>query len=349
MLPHAPGRRRLLTLAAGGLAALAGAAPVPALARPERSRVVLAVAGRMSLAHLPLTLALYLGHFRTEGLEVELQEHPSAASALQALASGSADVAGLNWDQLLRAPGRALGLQSFVVYGRAPQVALGVSTRSLPGLRALAELRGHTLGVESPDSASGLVAALALRQAGIRPDDVTLLNLASPAAALAALRAGQVDAVCHAEPAMTALEQRTEVRIVADTRSLRGTQDLFGGLVPTGCLLAPAGFLARSPLTTQALADAVVHALKWLQTAGPSDLIKAVPEPYFQGDRALYLAAFGKVRETLSHDGELPEGGARTALRALAAVDPEVRLASISLGALHSPEFGRRAKARFGA
>ena len=40
------------------------------------------------------------------------------------------------------------------------------------------------------------------------------------------------------------------------------------------------------------MVDAMVHALKWLQTAGPSDIIKTVPESYFLGDRALYLAAF---------------------------------------------------------
>jgi len=31
--------------------------------------------------------------------------------------------------------------------------------------------------------------------------------------------------------------------------------------------------------------------------SGPSDIIKTVPEAYLLGDRALYLAAFNKVRE----------------------------------------------------
>jgi len=44
----------------------------------------------------------------------------------------------------------------------------------------------------------------------------------------------------------------------------------------------------------------MVHALKWLQTAGPSDLIKTVPENHFQGDRALYLAAFERAPDVWS-------------------------------------------------
>ena len=40
-----------------------------------------------------------------------------------------------------------------------------------------------------------------------------------------------------------------------------------------------------------------------LQTAGPSDIVKTVPEGYLLGDRAVYLAAFDKVREAISTDG----------------------------------------------
>ena len=69
----------------------------------------------------------------------------------------------------------------------------------------------------------------------------------------------------------------------------------------------------------------MVHALKWLQTAGPSDIIKAVPESYMLGDRGLYLAAFNKVRDALAVDGLMPEAGPSTALRSLALVDELVR------------------------
>jgi ABC-type nitrate/sulfonate/bicarbonate transport system substrate-binding protein len=79
----------------------------------------------------------------------------------------------------------------------------------------------------------------------------------------------------------------------------------------------------KNPNTCQALANAIVHGLKWLQTAGPSDIIKTVPEGYLLGDRALYLASFNKVREAISLDGMIPdEGRARRCARWPASTRP---------------------------
>lgn len=108
------------------------------------------------------------------------------------------------------------------------------------------------------------------------------------------------------------------------------------------------GFPAKNPGTCQALSNAIVHALKWLQTAGPSDLIKTVPEHYFQGDRALYLASFLKSRESISPDGLMPADGAQAALRALSAMD-SLRVERILTGRSYTNEFARRAKDRFKA
>jgi NitT/TauT family transport system substrate-binding protein len=100
-------------------------------------------------------------------------------------------------------------------------------------------------------------------------------------------------------------------KIISDTRTLKGTHDVFGGLMPAACLYAHVDFVQKNPNTCQALANAIVHGLKWLQTAGPSDIIKTVPETYLLGDRALYLASFNKVREAIALDGLLPEEGAQ--------------------------------------
>ena len=92
-----------------------------------------------------------------------------------------------------------------------------------------------------------------------------------------------------------------------------------------------------------------MHALKWLQTAGPRDIVKTVPEAYLLGDRALYLASFEKLRESISPDGILTIEGARTALRALSAFDAGVAAARIDLARTYTNAYARRAKERFRA
>jgi NitT/TauT family transport system substrate-binding protein len=148
---------------------------------------------------------------------------------------------------------------------------------------------------------------------------------------------------------MTMLEQKGDVKIITDTRTLKGTQDVFGGPMPAACFYLHSDFVKSHPNTCQALANAIVHGLKWLQTAGPSDIIKTVPESYLLGDRALYLASFNKVREAISLDGMMSDDGSRTALRALASFDPAIKADRIELGKTYTNEFARRAKERFKA
>ena len=137
--------------------------------------------------------------------------------------------------------------------------------------------------------------------------------------------------------------------MIADTRTLKGTVEVFGGAMPAGCLYAPLAFLEKNPNTAQALANAIVHSLKWLQTAGPSDLIKTVPEAYLLGDRGLYLASFDKVREAIALDGLIPEDGAKVALKALTSFEPTLKADKIDLAKTFTNEFARKAKAKFKA
>ncbi|NBQ40361.1 MAG: ABC transporter substrate-binding protein, partial [Alphaproteobacteria bacterium] len=153
-------------------------------------------------------------------------------------------------------------------------------------------------------------------RAGLAPSEWQLVTLGGSAGALQALRTGQVDALCWGEPVMTLLEQRGELRIAGEARTLKGAEGVFGGPMPGVCLHATQEFVQRHPATCLALATGVVRALRWLQTAGPRDILRTVPEPYLMGDLGLYLAAFERVRESYSTDGLISAEGGRTALRA---------------------------------
>ena len=346
-LPALPNRRRLLRV---GLSLAAATLAVPSLraqSRLEKPRLNLAVGGMASLYYLPLALAQQLDYFHAEGLEVNFTDFAGGSLAAAALAAGSVDLVGGGYEHTIAQRGRMAPLQSFVMFGRAPQIAQGVSSRTMDGFRTLHQLRGKRIGVSAPGSSTELVANLVLRGFGIAPADVHYVGVGTSGAALAALRAGHIDAISNVETVMTALQQKGEVRVVADTRSLTGSAALFGGPMPAGCLYAPAEFVKKHPRTCQALADAVVHTLKWLRTAGPSDIIQNVPEPYLVGDRAMYLGAFNSVSETYSLDGTLSDESARTAMRAVSILHPAVRNSRIDLQQTFTNEFARRARDRF--
>jgi NitT/TauT family transport system substrate-binding protein len=335
---------------AGVLAAASLAAPMlRAQGKLEKTKIALAVGGKAAFYYLPLTISEQLGYFKAEGLDVEISDFAGGSRSLQALMGGSADVVAGAYEHTINLQSKNQFIQAFALMGRAPQIAVGVSTKAMPGYRTVADLRGKKIGVSAPGSSTNMVANLVLSRAGIKPADVSFVGVGTSSGALTALRSGQIDAMSNTDPVMTMLEQKGEVKIISDTRTLKGTQDVFGGPMPAACLYTHAEFIKNNPNTCQALANAIVHGLKWLQTAGPSDIIKTVPEAYLLGDRALYLASFNKVREAIALDGLLPDEGAKTALRALASFEPSVKPEKIDLARTYTNEFARRAKDKFKA
>lgn len=343
-----PAYRRRCILAAGLAGAAGLAAPaLHALDKPELPRLVLAVGGKATFYYLPLTIAEQLGYFKAEGLDVVVEDHAGGGLAVQSVVSGAAQIGSGAFEHMVVLQSRHLAYQAFVLQGRAPQIAMGVSTRTMAQYRDLSSLRGRSVGVSAPGSSTHMVAQLMLARGGLQRHEVRYVGVGTGTEALQALRSGALDAMSNTEPVMTMLEQQGDVRIVADTRTLKGSHDLFGGNMPAACLYASTAFIANHPRTCQALTHAIVRALKWLQTAGPGDIVRTVPENYLLGDRALYLASFQKVREAISPDGLIPDDGGVTALRMQTSFDPSIAAARIDPEKLFTNVFARKAKERF--
>ena len=341
--------RRVFARSSLAATALLAMPVLQAQGQPELRKVTIAVGGKAAFCHLPLTISEQLGYFKAEGLDVSINDFAGCTPAVQALQSGAADVCAGSFERTIQLQSKKQWFQAFVQQGRTPQIAFGVSIRNLPSYFAMADLKGKKIGISDGASSTSMLASLVLGSGGLAASDVSFVNVGTSAGALLALRSGQIDAICNFDPVMTMLEQKGEVRIISDTRTLKGTTELFGGPMPAACLFASAEFIRKNPDVCQALAHAVVRSLKWLQTAGPGDIIKTVPESYLLEDRAIYLASFNKVRESISLDGMVPEDGGRTALRALAKTDAGFNADRIDLSRAYTNAFALRAKQRFRA
>ncbi len=339
-------RRFVHACGAAALAALLGA-PAARAASIEKPRLTLAVGGRNLLYYLPLTIADSLGYFKAAGLDVTIADFAGGSRALQALVGGSADIVSGAFEHTITMQVKGQRLRAFALQGRAPQIVLGINPKTMPGFRGVADLKGRKLGVTAPGSSTQVLANFVLAKAGLKPGDVTIIGVGAGSGAVAAMRAGQIDAISNLDPVVTLLLRSGDLKIVSDTRVVAEADRVFGGPMPAACLYAAQGFIDRNPATVQALADAIVRADKWIQAAGASEIIKAVPESYQLGDRAVYVEAFLAAKGALSVDGLIPEAGGETARRALASIDPEVAGAKIDLAALSTNEFVRQALARY--
>ncbi|MED5620854.1 ABC transporter substrate-binding protein [Ideonella sp. BN130291] len=313
----------------------------------EKPKLTIAVGGKNLLYYLPLTVAETLGYFKAEGLDVQIVDFAGGSQALRAVVGGSADVVSGAFEHTVNMQAKGQRLRAFALQGRAPQIVLAVNKKTMPNFKLVADLKGKKIGVTAPGSSTNVMANFVLAKAGLKPTDVSFIGVGATNAAIAAIRQGSIDALSHLDPVITILERAGDIRVVTDTRIVAEADKVFGGPMPAACLYAPQPFIDKNPNTVQALANAIVRADKWIQAAGPGEIIKVVPEGFLLNDRAVYIDAFLKSKPALSVDGLIPEQGAATALRALASVDPEIAKAQIDLGAVWTNEFAKKANAKY--
>ena len=339
-------RRSFIVHSAAAAAALA----LPALARAqtlEKPKTTIAVGGKNLLYYLPLTIAEQRGYFKAEGLDITIVDFAGGARALQAVVGGSADVVSGAFEHTVNMQHKGQRMRAFALQGRAPMIVLGVNPKTMAGFKTVADLKGKKIGVTAPGSSTNVVVNFILAKAGLKPSDVSIIGVGAAQGAVAAMRSGQIDAISNLDPVITLLQRSGDLRIVSDTRILAEAEKVFGGPMPAGCLYAPQGFIDKNPATTQALANAIVRANKWIQAAGPAEIITAVPEAYLLGDRAVYIDAFLAAKGALSADGMFPDKGPETAFRALASIDAEIAGAKLDLGAVFTNDFVKKANAKY--
>lgn len=294
-------------------------------AAPEKPRVTIAVGGQASLFYLPLALADRLGYFRDEGLQVRILDFAGGAKALQALMGGSADVVSGGFDHVIVMRARGQKLTGFALQLSTPAISLAVAPKHAARYRSARDLKGMKIGVTAPGSSTHAFVNHLLASVGLSSDDVSIIGVGAGPGAAAAMRAGRLDAIASIEPVITLLERNKTAKVVVETVSVKGAQAVFGDTLPSGSLYAREEFIAANPHTAQALTNAMVRALRWLATAKPGDVAKVVPAEYLVGDRALYLAAFAKTRESYSRDGLFPADGVAALHKVLTGFEPAVR------------------------
>jgi NitT/TauT family transport system substrate-binding protein len=304
---------------------LPGMAAIPAVAQPEKPAVTIAVGGKASLYYLPLSIAERLGYFADEGLKVEILDFAGGAKSLQAMMGGSADVVSGGFDHVLVMRARGQKLKAFVLQIATPAISLGVAKKHVATFRSPKDLKGMKIGVTAPGSSTHAFVNHLLASAGLTSDDVSIIGVGSGPGAAAAMQAGHLDAIANIEPTITLLENSGAIQVMVETVTVQGAKAVFGSPLPAGSLYTREEFVMANPKTVQALTNAMVRAVRWLNTASAEEVAKTVPPEYLLGDRGLYLSALRRMRESYSKDGLFPPAGVEAQYKVLIGFEPAVR------------------------
>ena len=317
--------RHMFVLVAGVALLLAGTSPSDAqTAKPEKTKVVIALPGTPSIMHvLPLNVAIAQGFFAEEGIEVEEVEFAGGAKALEAAVGRSVDMVAGSVEQAMQLQEKKVDLPCIALFIRSPAIAIAVRKDKASNYRSPKDLKGMTIGVSAVGvSSTHNFLNIVLARNGLKPSDVSVIGVGVSSGAIAAVRNGQLDAISNPDPVITELQRSGDVVVAVDARTEKDLQAVYGGFYPNTCLHAFPDFTAKNPATTQAVVNGLVHAMRWMRTATPDEIIAKLPEKVTGKDRELYKAIIASNVAMISPDGAIKDDEARTVYKVMSEIQP---------------------------
>lgn len=251
-------RARAVAVLAAGLALLlsgcAQASSAPPDAPPEKASIT--VTGLPIVDAAPLYLAQQEGLFRAQGLDVTIRTLPSSNLSLPGLADGSVDiVAGGNYVTFFGAQARKEADLRVVAEGALASPGLDqVVTTAGSGITSPEQLAGRTIAVNTPaPNIQTLTLGRVLAARGVDPASVKYVTMPFPQA-VAALKAGTLDAAWLVEPFVTQAESDFGALPLIDPSS--GPTAAF----PLDGYFTTARFAEQYPATVRAFRRAISQA-----------------------------------------------------------------------------------------
>jgi NitT/TauT family transport system substrate-binding protein len=319
-------------LATLGLLMVCLAMPGAFAQAPEKKKITIAVGGKSLFYYLPLTIAERKGYFKDEGLEVEIPDFAGGAKALQALVGGSADMVSGAFEHTINMQAKKQPIKAVVLQASYSSIVLVMPKDKAANYKSAKDLKGLKIGVTAPGSSTNMFVNNLLAKSGLKPNDVSIIGVGAGAGAVAAMEKGEIDAMSNLDPVITQLESTGKFVAVADSRTEKGMQELYGGDYLASCLYANEDFVRKNPNTTQAAVNAMVRALRWISKATPEEIMAVVPEAYLAGNRSVYKQALLKNMIGYSPDGKMNMKAVNNVYAVLKQFEPSVVAAAASGG-----------------
>jgi NitT/TauT family transport system substrate-binding protein len=269
--------------------ALAGIEPPRADAR-----IVVGVS-TVNVAFLPIYLTQDKGFFKDEGLDVLVVMFNAGATNLQAMIGGDVQImaGGVPETVLARAGGLDIknfwaisNVMPFQIYGR-------------PNMKSLKDGKGKKFAISRFGSLSEFLTRSALRQSGIDPKDVTMVQIGATPARFTTLASGIVDATILWFPV-------TERAKAAGMNKLFDLKDLYPNWTNVG-FVARESWLAKEKEQTVKFLRAYQRGVRHTRE-NRDDGIRTLRK-YVGLDAGEAAAGYDEYRESFPLDGRILDAG----------------------------------------
>ncbi|MCU1685353.1 MAG: nitrate transporter substrate-binding protein [Amycolatopsis sp.] len=308
------------------------------------------IGGLSKVIYLPGQLAQQIGAYKKQGLDVELFDQPSGATAETSLLAGEVQAVVGFYDHTIDLQAKEQCLTSVVQFANVPGEAEMVPTNKVDQIRSSADFKGKNLGVTSLGSSTDfLTKALALK-GGVSSEQYSPVKAGAGQAFISELEQGQIDAGMTTDPTVAQLTTTGKAKVLYDMRTEAGTRAALGGLYPASSLYMSCQIVQKYPEVVQKLANAFVETLRWMHSHTPEQIAAMMPKSFAGGDTALYVKSLKDSLGMFNADGRMDAAGAQNVLKVLGESSSNVkpRKDKIDLSKTYTTQFVDAAKAQLG-
>jgi NitT/TauT family transport system substrate-binding protein len=183
-------------------------------AEAERFRLIVTDLEAPLVPNSVMELALNLGYYEREGVDVELVRVQQTPSALAALQAREGEMANIGVDAILQLVARGMDDLRAVT---SPNKALPFLIAAKEEIASPDALEGRVFGIGRLGSLDHSLSTSVIRAQGGNPEAMELVGLGQPAVRAQALAAGQIDATTMSIGVWMALPDKEGLHVLVDT------------------------------------------------------------------------------------------------------------------------------------
>ena len=306
---------------------LASALLIPlSSASPEKIKIRLAP--MPGIGHLVPELALGLGYFAQEGIELELVNVMNYRDedffSTELLNDGTIDAEICWYQRVVFGIGNGQPAQAVFLIEDSPHLTISVANRLKDQIKTAADFKGRIIADSEGFSTKRYVTDTVIARAGLPPGSYTPAPgelTAKLPLLIKALQADQVDIVSSMEPATTGLMATKLVTPLYDLATGEGTRRALGEVWPARCLYLAPSYIKAHPDRVQRLVNVFTRTMRYINTHSAEEIIAKIGPGYFAPDMnndlwANYkkgkLDEIAKVQPGMAHgDYSIPPSAAK--------------------------------------
>ena len=333
-----------LTLATAGCSSDSTAPVAATSGGVDPVSVTLAISNSTNQTYLSIVLAQQLGYFKNEGLDVHIVSTANGSQNWLDLLAGKVDGVVGFYDHNIDMRAKGTSTESVIQLNQAPGMVELVRTDESASITAPSGEAGKKLGITGLGSSTQFVADYLAVHNGVALDQLHPVNIGAGSTFVAAMKSDEVDVGITTEPTITALLAKKAAKIIVDMRSVSGTEAALGGPYPGTALSFETSYVQKNQTTVQKMVDALVEALKYIQTHSATQIAAVVPSSYYgAAGKTAWEEALANEVGMFSPTGLMPADGPQSVDRVLSSFDPTVKGKNVDLSLTYTDSFVQNA------